>query len=80
MEEMCERYFTLKPLIVDATNAGMPVHYSPVGDVGADRIVNAVAAWEQVRRAASRAADRRGLRHGHDLRRHLDGAANISAA
>jgi type III pantothenate kinase len=25
----------------------MPVRYSPVGDVGADRIVNAVAAWEK---------------------------------
>jgi type III pantothenate kinase len=46
MEEMAQRYFNLTPLTVDATNAGMPVHYSPVGDVGADRIVNAVAAWE----------------------------------
>jgi type III pantothenate kinase len=46
MEEMAERYFGLTPLTVDATNAGMPVHYSPIGDVGADRIVNAVAAWE----------------------------------
>jgi type III pantothenate kinase len=47
MEEMCERYFHKHALIVDATNAGMPVRYSPVGDVGADRIVNAVAAWEK---------------------------------
>src|SRR5512132_718310 len=47
MEEMCERYFSHTALIVDATNAGMPVHYSPVGDVGADRIVNAVAAWDR---------------------------------
>jgi len=47
MEEMCERYFSRTALIVDATNAGMPVHYAPVGDVGADRIVNAVAAWEK---------------------------------
>jgi type III pantothenate kinase len=47
MEEMCERYFSHQALIVDATNAGMPVHYSPVGDVGADRIVNAVAAWDK---------------------------------
>jgi type III pantothenate kinase len=46
MEEMCERYFSQKALVVDATNAGMPVQYSPAGDVGADRIVNAVAAWE----------------------------------
>src|SRR6476620_7034155 len=53
MEEMADRYFKLKPLTVDATNAGMPVHYSPVGDVGADRIVNAVAAWEQFGRAGA---------------------------
>jgi type III pantothenate kinase len=53
MEEMCERYFSHTALIVDATNAGMPVHYSPVGDVGADRIVNAVAAWEKYGRTAS---------------------------
>jgi type III pantothenate kinase len=45
MEEMCERYFSRKALVVDASNAGMPVHYSPAADVGADRIVNAVAAW-----------------------------------
>ena len=42
---MCERYFSRTALVVDATNAGMPVHYAPAGDVGADRIVNAVAAW-----------------------------------
>ena len=47
MEEMCERYFGRKALLVDATNAGMPVRYSPATDVGADRIVNAVAAWEK---------------------------------
>ncbi len=45
MEEMCERYFSHTALVVDATNAGMTVRYSPAGDVGADRIVNAVAAW-----------------------------------
>ena len=47
MEEMCERYFSRTALMVDATNAGMTVHYTPAGDVGADRIVNAVAAWEK---------------------------------
>ncbi|CAN5629487.1 MAG: type III pantothenate kinase [Acidobacteria bacterium] len=47
MEEMCERYFARKALLVDAANAGMPIRYTPAGDVGADRIVNAVAAWEQ---------------------------------
>lgn len=46
MEEMCDRYFGRKPLLVDASNAGMPVRYTPTTDVGADRIVNAVAAWD----------------------------------
>ena len=46
MEEMCERYFGRAPLLVTAANAGIPVRYSPPTDVGADRIVNAVAAWE----------------------------------
>lgn len=39
-------YFKVEPLFIDpATNAGMPVHYSPPSDVGADRIVNGVAAF-----------------------------------
>src|SRR5215218_7603530 len=53
MEEMCERYFSRRALIVDATNAGMPVRYSPVADVGADRIVNAVAAREKYGRSGA---------------------------
>ena len=53
MEEMCERYFSHRALVVDATNAGMPVRYSPIGDVGADRIVNAVAARERYGRGGS---------------------------
>jgi len=47
MEEMCERYFGQRPLLVDATNAGIPIVYFPAADVGADRIVNAVAAREK---------------------------------
>jgi type III pantothenate kinase len=46
MEEMCERYFGRQALFVDAGNAGIAIRYSPAADVGADRIVNAVAAWE----------------------------------
>ena len=53
MEEMCERYFHRRALVVDATNAGMPVRYTPAGDVGADRIVNAVAAWDKYGRSTS---------------------------
>lgn len=47
MEEMCERYFGRTALLVDAGNAGIPITYYPAVDVGADRIVNAVAAREK---------------------------------
>jgi type III pantothenate kinase len=47
MEEMCERYFKQTALIADASNAGMTVRYTPASDVGADRIVNAVAARDK---------------------------------
>ena len=47
MEEMGERYFGHVPLTVDpGSNTGMPVLYSPASDVGADRVVNGVAAYE----------------------------------
>jgi type III pantothenate kinase len=53
MEEMAERYFGRSPLTVDpATNTGMTVLYQPASDVGADRVVNAVAAYEVYCRAA----------------------------
>jgi type III pantothenate kinase len=48
MEEMAEQYFGRRPMTVDpATNTGMPVRYSPPSDVGADRVVNGVAAYEE---------------------------------
>lgn len=54
LEEMCERYFDKTPLTVDpASNTGMPVLYKPASDVGADRVVNAVAAYEMYGRASS---------------------------
>src|SRR3954449_592922 len=53
IEEMCERYLSHTALVIDATNAGMTVRYSPIGDVGADRIVNAVAAWGESGRGAA---------------------------
>lgn len=47
LEDMSARYFGRQPLTVDpGTNTGMPVLYSPASDVGADRVVNAVAAYE----------------------------------
>lgn len=54
MEEMAERYFGRTPLTVDpATNTGMKILYTPPSDVGADRIVNAVAAYEMFGRAGN---------------------------
>jgi type III pantothenate kinase len=53
MEEMSERYFKHEAFVVDASNAGMPVQYTPAGDVGADRIVNAVAAWDRYGRTGA---------------------------
>ena len=55
MEEMAERYFGRAPMTVDpSTNTGMPILYSPPSDVGADRVVNAVAAYEMFGRAERR--------------------------
>jgi type III pantothenate kinase len=52
---MVDRYFKLKPLIVDgATKTGMPVLYENPAEVGADRIVNAIGAYERYGRDAAR--------------------------
>jgi type III pantothenate kinase len=52
MEEMAERYFGRAPMTVDpSANTGMPILYKPPSDVGADRVVNAVAAYEMFGRA-----------------------------
>ena len=46
LEEMALRYFGIQALFIEPTmNLGMPVRYNPPGDVGADRVVNAVAAY-----------------------------------
>jgi len=48
LREMCERYFHSRPLFVEpGVKTGMPVHYDNPADVGADRIVNSVAAFEK---------------------------------
>jgi len=53
MQEMAVRYFGRQPLVVDGTSrTGMPVLYEPPTDVGADRIVNGVAAFELYGRPA----------------------------
>lgn len=48
LRQVCERYFSLRPLFVEpGVKTGMPVHYDNPAEVGADRIVNAVAAFEK---------------------------------
>src|SRR5579872_3932614 len=48
LRQVCERYFSLKPLFIEpGVKTGMPVHYDNPAEVGADRIVNAVAAYEK---------------------------------
>jgi type III pantothenate kinase len=45
LEWMCERHFGVSPFVVDpALNPGIPLAVDYAGEVGADRIVNAVAA------------------------------------
>jgi len=45
---MLWKYLERTPLVVDpARNSGMPIRYSNPTEVGADRIVNAIAAFEQ---------------------------------
>lgn len=45
---LCKKYFRLTPYVVGpGMKTGMPIHYDNPKEVGADRIVNAVAAYEQ---------------------------------
>lgn len=48
LEQMCRKYFSLKPLIVGpGVKTGLNIKYENPREVGADRIVNAVAAIEE---------------------------------
>src|SRR5215467_8535568 len=48
LRQVCERYFSTKPLFIEpGVKTGMPVQYDNPSEVGADRIVNAVAAFEK---------------------------------
>src|SRR5438105_8137670 len=47
LKRMAEVYFHLTPLFVDHTTTGLQILYQPPSDVGADRIVDAVAAIEK---------------------------------
>lgn len=48
LRRVCDRYFGQKPLFIEpGVKTGMPVLYENPAEVGADRIVNAVAAFEK---------------------------------
>ncbi|MBA4396023.1 MAG: pantothenate kinase [Syntrophus sp. (in: bacteria)] len=48
LEPLCQKYFNVKPLIVGpGVKTGMPIYYDNPKEVGADRIVNAVAGFEK---------------------------------
>lgn len=48
LRQVCERYFGTKPLFIEpGVKTGMPVQYDNPAEVGADRIVNGVAAFEK---------------------------------
>jgi type III pantothenate kinase len=50
LEGMCQRYFGAKPLFVGpGVKTGMPILYENPREVGADRVVNAVAAYDRWR-------------------------------
>ncbi len=51
LEPLCRKYFHIKPMIVEpGIKTGMPILYDNPKEVGADRIVNAVAAFAKYRR------------------------------
>jgi type III pantothenate kinase len=47
LHKMAEVYFKLEPLFITSQNAGMPVLYDDPREVGADRVVNAIAAFDK---------------------------------
>jgi type III pantothenate kinase len=52
LEGFCHKYFHVTPLIVGpGIRTGMPIFYDNPKEVGADRIVNAVAAYEASKQA-----------------------------
>lgn len=52
LEQMATRYFNVTPVFVGpGLRTGMPIVYDNPREVGADRVVNAVAAWERFHEA-----------------------------
>ncbi len=53
VERFCAKYFNVSPLVVGpGIRTGMPILYDNPREVGADRIVNAVAAYDSIKHAA----------------------------
>jgi type III pantothenate kinase len=51
MNPLCKKYFNAEPLIIGpGIKTGMPIFYDNPREVGADRIVNAVAAYKKYKR------------------------------
>jgi type III pantothenate kinase len=52
LEHLAQQYFKVRPLVVGpGIKTGMPIQYDNPKEVGADRIVNAVAAFEKYHRS-----------------------------
>ncbi|MFP5212222.1 MAG: type III pantothenate kinase [Acidobacteriota bacterium] len=52
LERFCKKYYNITPLIVGpGIRTGMPIFYDNPKEVGADRIVNAVAAYDLYKKA-----------------------------
>ncbi|MBV9574229.1 MAG: type III pantothenate kinase [Acidobacteriales bacterium] len=48
LREVCERYFNTRPLFIEpGVKTGMPLHYDNPAEVGADRVVNSVSAFQK---------------------------------
>ena len=68
LREMSDRWFKVETVIVEpGVRTGMPIHYDNPKEVGADRIADAVAAFERY----GGPDDRGRLRDGHHLRGRL---------
>ena len=65
LRRLCRDYFETEPLVARSDlDWGFDIRLDNPSEVGADRLLNALAAHQRV----FRAVDRRGLRHRDDLR------------
>ena len=51
IKSMAKRYFKVEPLLVNHENAGLKIDYPNPSEIGADRLVNAVAAYKKYKTA-----------------------------